>query len=82
MRLKLNFDNKKTVRLLCNVLFACAVYYDVDIESWFSYQMAAQFTMRTYGVKQGFRFVEGIWLHRESTETFLKRPILFHMCAQ
>ena len=26
--------------------------------------MVAQFTMRTYGVKEGFRFGEGILLHR------------------
>ena len=28
--------------------------------------MVAHFTMRTYGVNQAFRFVEGIWLHRKS----------------
>ena len=28
--------------------------------------MVAHFTMRTHGVKQAFRFVEGIWLHRKS----------------
>ena len=26
----------------------------------------AHFTMRTHGVNQAFRFVEGIWLHRKS----------------
>ena len=28
--------------------------------------MVAHYTMRTYGVNQYFRFVEGIWLHRKS----------------
>ena len=28
--------------------------------------MVAKITMRTYGVTQGFRFVEGIWLNRKS----------------
>ena len=27
--------------------------------------MIAHFTMRTYGVHQVFRLVEGIWLHRK-----------------
>ena len=27
--------------------------------------MAAHFTMRTYRVKQTFRYAEGIWLHRK-----------------
>ena len=31
--------------------------------------MAAHYTMRTYGVNQAFRFVEGIWLHRKSRQT-------------
>ena len=46
--------------------------------------MVAHFTMHTYGVKQGFRFVEGIWLHPKSSENrffFGKKPILHHTCA-
>ena len=35
---------------------------------WFSDQMVAQFTMRTYGVEQEFRFLEGIWFHRKSSQ--------------
>ena len=31
--------------------------------------MVAHFTMRTHGVIQSFRFVEGIWLHRKSHQT-------------
>ena len=30
--------------------------------------MVAHFTMRTYGVKQEFRFADGIWLHRKSRQ--------------
>ena len=46
--------------------------------------MVAHFTMRTYGVYQLFRFVEGIWLHRKSRQIrfFRKRPILLHTCAR
>ena len=46
--------------------------------------MVAQNTVRTYGVIQAFRFVEGIWLHRKSRKIlffFRKRPILLHTCA-
>ena len=48
--------------------------------------MVAYFTMRTHGVNQAFRFVEGIWLHREiessdSIFLFEKRPCLHHTCA-
>ena len=46
--------------------------------------MVALFTMRTYGVNQVFRFVEGIWLHRKSCQVsfnFRKRPILLYTCA-
>ena len=28
--------------------------------------MVAHFTMRTHGLNQAFRFVEGIWLHRKN----------------
>ena len=46
--------------------------------------MAAHFNMRTHGVNQAFRFVEGICLHRESRQIrfFCKRPILQHVRAQ
>ena len=30
--------------------------------------MVDHFTMRTHGVNQAFRFVEGIWLHRKSRQ--------------
>ena len=45
--------------------------------------MVAQNTMRVYGVNQVFRFVEGIWLHRKIRKSisFLKSPILLHICA-
>ena len=47
--------------------------------------MVAHFTMRTHGVNQAFRFVEGIWLHRKSHQIrfffFEKRPCLHHTCA-
>ena len=47
--------------------------------------MVAHLTLRTNGVKQGFRFVEGMWLHRKSSQTvnfFLqKRPPLHHTSA-
>ena len=45
--------------------------------------MVAHFTLRTYVVNQKFRFVEGIWLHRQSRQVpfiFRKLPILHHMC--
>ena len=40
--------------------------------------------MRTHGVNQAFRFVEGIWLHRKSHQIrffFGKRPCFHHSCA-
>ena len=43
--------------------------------------MIAHLTMRTHGVNQAFRFVEGIWLHRKSHQIrflFGKRPCLHH----
>ena len=47
--------------------------------------MVARFTMRTHGINQAFRFVEGIWLHRKSHEIwffFLKKmPCLHDTCA-
>ena len=38
---------------------------DGAFNPWFLYQMVAELAMRTYGVKQEFRFVEGIWLNRK-----------------
>ena len=37
------------------------------------------FTMRTHGVIQAFRFVEGIWLHRKSHQIrfFFRKKTLF-----
>ena len=32
------------------------------------YHMVAHFVMHPYGVNQEFRFVEGIWLHRNSRQ--------------
>ena len=34
----------------------------------FLYYTVAHFTMRTYGVNQAIRLVEGIWLHRKSRQ--------------
>ena len=39
--------------------------------------MVAHNTVRIYKVNQVFRFVEGIWLHRQSR----KIPISLHTCA-
>ena len=38
------------------------------LQPLFLYEMVAHFPMRTYGVNQAFRFVEGIWLHRKSRQ--------------
>ena len=46
--------------------------------------MVPHLTMRTNGVKQEFRFVKGIWLHRKIRyirKKNQKRPILHHTCA-
>ena len=45
---------------------------------WF-YIYGFYFTIRTYGVKQEFRFDEGVWLHRKSGQIrfFLSRKIPF-----
>ena len=46
--------------------------------------MVAQIPMRTYGVKQGFRFGEGIWLHQKSSQIRFfsrKKTILHYTCA-
>ena len=47
--------------------------------------MVVQFTMRTHGLNQAFRFVEGIRLHRKSRQirkkTIRKRSFLHHTCT-
>ena len=42
------------------------------------------FTMRTYGVNQAFRFVEGIWLDRKSRQIrfFSEKNLVFIIRAQ
>ena len=46
----------------------------------FLYLMVDHFPMRTYRVNQEFRFIEGIWLHRQSCQIrfFLPRKIPFY----
>ena len=47
-------------------------------------EMVAHFTMRTYGVNQVFRFVEGIGhIERIVKSDFfsLKKDLFFHTCA-
>ena len=47
--------------------------------------MVAHFTMRTHGVNQAFRFVEGIWLHRKCHQIrffFSEKGIVYIICAQ
>ena len=47
------------------------------LTSWFLYQMVAYSTMRTYGVNQAFRFIEGLCLHRKSRQIrFLGKDII------
>ena len=57
--------------------------YQCLVGPCYLYYMEAQNTVRTYGLNQVFRFVKGIWLHRNSRIIFFsrKRPILLHMCA-
>ena len=46
--------------------------------------MVTHFTMRTHGVNQAFRFVEGIWLHRKSRQIRFfsgKCPCFHDTCA-
>ena len=40
-------------------------------QAWYIYKIVAHFTMCTYGVKQIFRFVEGIWLHRKNHQMIM-----------
>ena len=47
--------------------------------------MVAHMTMRTHGVDQAFRFVEGIWLHRMSRQIrffFSEKDLVFIIRAQ
>ena len=46
--------------------------------------MVAHFTMRTHGVNQAFRFVEGIWLHRKSHQIrfFSENDLVYIIRAQ
>ena len=45
--------------------------------------MEAKNTVRTHGVNQVFRFVEGIWLHRQSRQIrFFSEKTLFFIPAQ
>ena len=56
-----------------------------EAQSWFYYQMVAHFTMRTHGVNQAFRFVEGIWLHLKSRQILFfigKIPCFHHSWRQ
>ena len=44
------------------------VFQVTALKSWYLYKMVAQNTVRTYGVKQVFWFVEGTWYHRQSRQ--------------
>ena len=46
--------------------------------------MVAHLTMRTHGVNQAFRFVEGIWLHRKGRQIgyFTRKDPFSFMRAQ
>ena len=46
--------------------------------------MVAYFTMRTHGVNQAFRLVEGIWLHRKSHQIrfFSEEDLVYIIRAQ
>ena len=47
--------------------------------------MVAYFTMRTHGVNQAFRFVQGTWLHRKSRQIrffFSEKDLVFIIRAQ
>ena len=47
--------------------------------------MVAHFTMRTHGVNQAFRFIEGIWLHRKSHQIrffFSEKDLVYIIRAQ
>ena len=46
--------------------------------------MVAHYAMRTHGVNQAFRFVEGIWLHREihQIQFFFRKGLVYTIRAQ
>ena len=44
--------------------------------------MVAHFTMRTHGVSQAFRFVEGIWLPQDPQSRLEEPWYLYRMVAQ
>ena len=44
--------------------------------------MVAHFTLRTHGVNQAFRFVEGIWLHRKSHQIVSEKDRVYIIRAQ
>ena len=47
--------------------------------------MVSLFTMRTQGVNQAFRFIEGIWLHQKSCQIrffFSKKDLVYIIRAQ
>ena len=51
---------------------------------WFLYKMVAHFSMRTHGLHQALRFVEGIWLHRKSRQLrfhFSEKDLVFFIRA-
>ena len=51
--------------------------------AWFLYEMVAHFTMRTYGVNQVFRFVEGGYIERVvKSDFFLGKGLLYIISAQ
>ena len=43
---------------------------------WYLYLMLAQNTVRTYTLNQVFRVVEGIWLHRKSSQILISLLII------
>ena len=61
----------------------------MSAETWYLYQMVARNTVKTYGVNQAFRFIEGICLHRQSRQprflfsekTYLDRIYFTSLCA-
>ena len=66
--------------VICTKLWGNSPWYS----SRYFFKMVAQNKVRTYGVKQVSRFVDDIWLHRQSRHIrFFSRekPILQHSCA-
>ena len=52
--------------------------------AWFLNEMVAQNTVRTYGVNQVVRFIEGIWLPRKNLKIgfFSQKNLLYFIRAQ